>query len=271
MKTSPTLATSLDPMQLYRPSLGAVQVFDMNLIDWAPTANPGLFLKSVRHDNVNGLFLGQIQFEPLTYSGLHQHQGLATSFVAQGGLTDYHGSVGLHQAGINLRGATHDAIAYETTVLVSRLEGPVSYPPDSSVSGIHAGSRYAQFVNPDPDAPPEINVTVDGLERCATGYDGVHRQVIYDYAHQINRGRFLQLHIKPQSKVRFRTTAMIEFWVRGGNLQINAKTVTANSFIVCQPNTDLAIDCPFGALLLCWADGPEVDATAQKNLFGFIE
>ena len=54
-------------------------------------------------------------------SGLHQHQGVATSFILQGGLSDYQGAVHLHEVGINYRGSTHDAIAYEPTVLVSKL------------------------------------------------------------------------------------------------------------------------------------------------------
>ena len=73
--------------------------------------------------------------------------GVASSFVVQGGLTDYHGAVRLHQAGINVKGSTHDAIAYEQTVLASRLEGPVLYPPAGEITGVHAGSRYGDFKN----------------------------------------------------------------------------------------------------------------------------
>ena len=63
--------------------------------------------------------------EPLVRSGLHQHRGVATSFFASGGLTDLGGPAGVNQVGINRNGSTHDAIAYQATLLVARLEGPV--------------------------------------------------------------------------------------------------------------------------------------------------
>ena len=179
---------------LYSLSSNAeVLVFDMQALPWQQTANPGLWLKPVRHDNDKGLFLGLIKFDAFTRSGMHQHQAVATSFVVNGGLTDHHGPVNLHEAGINIKGSTHDAIAYEPTVLASRLEGPVIYPPSSDISGVHAGSRYEDFRNPNPDIPPEINVPVDGLALHATGHYGVRRQMIFDYAGTGTERRMVQL------------------------------------------------------------------------------
>ena len=74
-----------------------------------------------------------------------------------------------------MKGSTHDAIAYQPTVLVSRLEGPVTYPPKVDLSGLHSGSRHASIRNPDPDAPPEVNVTVDALPYESTGVFGVRQ------------------------------------------------------------------------------------------------
>ena len=137
---------------------GRVHVFDMTAIPWQATTNSGLWLKPVRTDDDQGHFLGLVRFDAFARSGLHQHRGVATSLVIQGGLTDYHGPIHLHEAGINILGSTHDAMAYEDTVLVSRLEAAVIYPPASSISGVHAGSRHEDFCNPDPSVAPEINV-----------------------------------------------------------------------------------------------------------------
>ena len=81
-----------------------VQLFDMTARPWQATANSGLWLKPVRTDDSQGHFLGLVRFDAFARSGLHQHQGVDTSFVIQGGLTDYHGAVRLHQAGINTLG-----------------------------------------------------------------------------------------------------------------------------------------------------------------------
>jgi hypothetical protein len=255
---------------IYRPALKAqVHVFDMGRHPWQSTGNPGLFLKPVRHDDIQGVFLGLVKFEAFARSGLHQHQGLATSFVIDGGLTDYHGSIKMHEAGLNFKGATHDAIAYQNTILVSRLEAPVSYPPDSDISGVHAGSQYRVFQNPEPSVPPEVNVLVDHLPSQATGYDGVDRQVIYDYAGASQTARYSQLSVSPQANFSFEASAVTEFWVRGGNLTVNGQEAHANCFIVCEPQAKVEIDSPFGALLLAWADGPEKAYLQRRSLFGF--
>ena len=110
----------------YRPraaGCAGVHCFDARDLPWQDTAEPGLRLKPVRYDDEEGGYFGLVNFAPMTRSGLHQHRGVATSFVLDGGLSDYHGSVRMHEAGINLRGATHDAISYRNTVLVARHAG----------------------------------------------------------------------------------------------------------------------------------------------------
>ena len=166
-----------------RARTGRVHVFDAATLPWQATGHPGLKLKAVRNDDARGEFLGLVSFAPFVRSAVHQHTGVATSFVIDGGLTDYHGSLTLHQVGINVRGSTHDAVSYQDTVLVSRLEGPVLYPPaNGEPSGVHAGSRLQEFVNPDPDVAPEVNVTVDDLPLQPTGLAGVTRRMVFDYA-----------------------------------------------------------------------------------------
>jgi hypothetical protein len=247
----------------------SVQVIDMQAHAWQTTSNPGLHLKPVRHDDQNGQFLGLVKFDAFTRSGLHQHQGLATSFVIDGGLTDYHGSIKLHEAGINLNGATHDAIAYSETVLVSKLEAPVIYPPDAAISGVHAGSKTQAFTNPAPLEPPEININIDALPKFNTGYAGVTTQTIFDYAPLKQIRRYCQIHIVPQNKLEFAIALRTEFWVRGGNLTVNGLDAHANCFIICEPGAHIKIDSPFGALLLAWAEGRELSDSAECNLFGF--
>jgi hypothetical protein len=208
-----------------------------------------------------------------TRSGLHQHQGVATSFVIQGGLTDYHGAVRLHEAGINTLGSTHDAMAYEDTVLVSRLEAAVTYPPASSISGVHAGSRFEDFCNPNPLVPPEINVPVDQQPDEETGIAGIKRQGIFDYAGTGSDHRMVQLKLLPGATVSFTATCLTEFWVRGGHLLVNQQCAHANTFVVCSPGALVQLEASFGALLIGWADGREEHTSASgstsPDLFGF--
>ena len=244
----------------------AVHLFDMATIPWQETANPGLWLKPVRHEDETGLFLGLVRFDAGTRSGLHQHQAVATSFVIDGCLTDYHGSVGLHEAGINFRGSTHDAVAHRSVLLVSRLEGPVTYPADSEISGVHAGSRHAAIRNLAPDVPPEVNVPVDALPVQETGIAGVQRRIVFDYAGTGSAHRMVQLSLRPESAFSFTAGALTEFWVRGGLLAVNGRPAHAGCFIVCEAGARVQVQCPYGALLLAWAEGRE---EGDGNLFGF--
>ncbi len=259
---------------------GRVHVFDARELPWQDTPEPGLRLKPVRYDDERGHFLGLVGFAPLARSGLHQHRGVATSFIADGSLVDHAGPIGLHQAGINLAGATHDAVSYQHTLLVSRLEGPVVYPAErGQLSGVHAGSRHADFDNPAPEVSPDINVTVDALVPVQTGIAGVRRQGIFDYAGTGSAHRFVQLSLAPGADcAAWACHALSEFWVRGGLLQINDQVAHANCFVIVEPGATVHLRSPFGALLLGWAEGPEawVDESAvgrtraqRLSLFGF--
>lgn len=259
---------------------GRVHVFDTRDLAWQPTSEAGIALKPVRYDNQHGLFLGLVHFAPLTRSGVHQHRGVATSFVASGGLTDYNGPIRLHEVGINPCGATHDATSYEDTVLVSRLEGPVIYPPErADLTGLHAGSRHEAFDNPAPDVPPEVNVVVDALQRQATGVRGIARQMIYDYAGSGSDHRLVQLAMAPGACCPvWRASAVTEFWIRGGLMEINGQVAHGNCFVVIEPGAEVRMASRYGALLLAWAEGPEVwldsaSATGPRavrsSLYGF--
>ena len=257
-----------------------VHVFDARELPWQDTPEPGLRLKPVRYDNQLGHFLGLVGFDPLARSGLHQHRGVATSFVLDGSLVDFAGPIGLHQAGINLVGATHDAVSYQNTQLVSRLEGPVVYPASrGELSGLHAGSRHADFDNPAPEAAPDINITVDALVPQQSGIRGLRRQTIFDYSGTGSAHRFVQLSLAPGTDCpAWRCQALTEFWVRGGLLHINGQVAHANCFVVIEPGAEVRMASPYGALLLAWAEGPEAwldpaaldtARTQRSSLFGF--
>jgi hypothetical protein len=275
------LPSDARPTPVVQPGAeGRIHRVDAGSLPWTETPEPGLRLKAVRYDDAQGLFFGLVGFAPMTRSGLHQHQDVAISFVIDGGLTDYHGSLGLHEAGINLRGATHDAIAYQNTVLVARLQGPVVYPPErGELSGLHAGSRHGAVWNPAPEVPPETNVRLDAVPMAQTGLEGLRRQTGFDYAGTGHAHRFVQLSFAPGTDCPpWRATALVELWVRGGLVEINGEVSHANTFVSIEPGATVHWRSPHGALVLAWAEGPEawIDGAlnhgARANvtsLFGF--
>lgn len=233
----------------------------------------GLALKPVRENREKGLFLGLVAFEPNTRSGLHQHLGVATSFILDGGLTDYQGSIGLHDAGINFKGSTHDAIAYQRSLMVSRLEAPVIYPPETDRDyALHTGPRFGAIRNPNPELPPDINVAVDRVEALPTAIGGVSRKMIFDYARSKGEHRYVQMGMLPGAATpEFTTRAPLEMWMRGGDLRLGGATAYANCFVIVEAGTTLRIESDFGALFHAWSDAPIdwADGTRRSDLFGF--
>ncbi len=255
-----------------RPDAKNIGVYDAGTLEWRSAGKTGLSLKPVREDRDKGRFLGLVGFEPLTRSGLHQHLGVATSFVLDGSLTDYQGPIVLHQAGINLKGATHDAIAYQKTLLVSRLEAPVIYPEATDREyALHTGPRFGSIRNPDPEVEPDINVWVDALPALPTATGGMTRRMIFDYSRAGGEHRYAQIGLIPGSKTPpFTTTALLELWVRAGDLRIGGKAAWANCFVVIEPGTLLSIESDFGAAFHAWSEGPVQWAEGQApDLFGF--
>ena len=252
-----------------------VHVFDATPLPWEEQARPGLRMKTIRIDDERGEFLGLIGFDRFVRSAVHQHQGVASSFILEGGPTDYYGPVHQHEMGINFRGSTHDAMSYVPTVLVSKLEGPVIYPKSEQlISGIHAGSTYSDFRNPDPSVPPEINVPVDALVPVQTGIAGLCRQPIYDYAGSGLVRRLLQWKLRPETIVpAWQASDWVEIWVRGGELTVNGERAHANCFVVIEPGATVRMSSPFGALALAWAEGAEQRPVGPEapvpNLLGF--
>lgn len=259
---------------LYQPGGKAgIHIFDASALPWRSAGRDGIAHKAIRFDDERGHYLGLVGFEPMTRSGLHQHRGVATSFFVDGGLSDYSGSAGLHQVGINLAGATHDAIAYQRSLLVARLEGPVVYPPEEgALHGLHAGARTETFVNPAPETPPDNNIDIDRRPMVATAVPGLCRQMIFDYTGVGDDRRMVQWWLQPETECSpWRASALVEFWVRGGAVAVNGRVAHANCFVVVEPEAEVTLAAPFGALLLGWAEGPVAwsDGCDRHDPFGF--
>lgn len=251
----------------------AVGIFDMTAAPWTEAGKKGISQKVVRVDHAKGRYLGLIAFDALTASGLHQHLGVATSYFLEGSLSDYAGTAVRGQMGINLKGATHDALAFEKCLLAARLEAPVIYPPeDGPVHRLHAGAKRAGIVNDRPEVMPDINVTVEALPMIATQVAGVSRRMVFDYARTGSDHRLVQLQILPGHDVPVhRTTDLVEWFVLGGDVQIGDARARAGSFVVIEPGSEIAVTSRYGALLLAWAEGSIdwSDGKARSDLYGF--
>jgi hypothetical protein len=258
-----------------RPALNAktVSVYDAERLSWHSVGKDGLALKPAREDKQKGTFLGLVGFEPMTRSGLHQHLGVATSFILDGSITDYQGPISLHHAGINLKGATHDATTYQRSLLMSRLEAGVIYPESTDRDyALHVGPQFGAIVNPAPEIPPEINVEVDALPALATSVGGTTRKMLFDYALAGGTHRYTELSMIPGSKTpAFTTNAVLEMWVRAGDLSIGGQQAWANCFVIVEPGATITLETGFGALFHVWSEGriDWADGSSRADLFGF--
>lgn len=254
-------------------SRSPVGVYDMAATPWTDAGKQGIRQKVVRVDHAKGRYLGLVAFDAMTRSGLHQHLGTATSYFLSGSLSDYAGTAVRGQVGINLAGATHDAVAYEDCLLCARLEAPVIYPPeDGPVHRLHAGARQAEIVNPAPDVMPDVNVTVEALPLLPTGLAGVGRRMLFDYSPAADDRRLVQLQLLPGCAVpAHRTTDLVEWFVHGGDVRVAGKVALAGSFVIVEPGTEVTLSSRYGALLLAWAEGPIgwSDGRARPDLYGF--
>ena len=251
----------------------AVGVYDMTAAPWTEAGKKGISQKVVRADHAKGRYLGLVAFEPLVASGLHQHLGVATSYFLQGSLSDYSGTAVRGQVGINLKGATHDAVAYEKCLLAARLEAPVIYPPDDGpLHRLHAGAKHSPIVNPAPEVMPDINVTVEALPLGATSLAGISRRLVFDYSQTDDDRRLVQLQLLPGSSIpAHRTTELVEWFVYGGDVIVGNATARAGSFVCIEPGTEVTVSSRYGALVIAWAEGRIhwSDGRVRPDLYGF--
>ncbi|MEX4002135.1 hypothetical protein AB4Y38_24940 [Paraburkholderia sp. EG285A] len=83
-----------------------VYVFDVSESPWQGVGKNGLTQKIVRRDDRTGHSFGFMPFDALARTGVHQHLGTAFSFFLSGALTDFQGTTGAGQLGVNFAGST---------------------------------------------------------------------------------------------------------------------------------------------------------------------
>lgn len=239
---------------------------------WIETEKAGMRLAPVRASREDGQYLGYLLFERFAETGVHQHLGPAFSYFLRGGLTDFQGTAKAGEMGINLEGATHSAISYGTTLAASRLEAPVIYPSEDSVKGevLHTGASPGEIANLAPEILPDINVPLDALPWAPLRWTGVQRRMVFDYRETAHDRRNVQLRLLPGTTTPpFETTAPIDLYVIGGDLEAGGERVGAGGFAVIEAGARVQLSTRFGALLLAWADGPTRPEEGLPCLFGF--
>ena len=243
-------------------------------LHWIDASRPGLRLAPVREDRETGRFLGYLGFDTLASSGLHHHVDIAFSSVLSGGLTDYAGTAVAGQMGINMPGATHDAIAYLPTLMASRLDGPVLYAPGvggDDAPHLHAGGRSESFVNPRPEESPDVNVTLAAVPAATTSIAGVSRRMICDYQGTSHDFRNVALTFNPGTRIPpFRTQAPIEIFMLGGGMKVNGKLVLSGGFCIIEADTEVILSSGFGGQFIAWSEAPvQWSDSSRPDLFGF--
>ena len=240
-------------------------------------ANPGLKLKPVRNDDERGEFLGLVGFAPFVRSALAPAPRRGHQFRAR------RRAHRLPRVADAAPGRHQRASARRTTRSRTRTrcwsrawKGPVWYPPrDGEPSGVHAGSRQREFVNPAPMCAPEINVSVDALPQASTPASaGVRRQTIFDYA---GTGTSAPLGAvvrcaRPPRLPRCRASDWIELWVRGGEIEIDGQRAFANCFVVVEPGADVRAGVALRRAAARLGRGPRAVARhgVNANLLGAL-
>lgn len=244
-------------------------------VPWTSAGRAGLRLAMVYGDREKGRFLGLIGFDPMTCSGLHQHLGPAISYFLAGSLDDYAGPMKAG-FGINLKGATHDAISYDGCVLVSRLEAPVIYPEETPAElDLHHGSQRGAIVNPNPEMPPDINLPLSMLPARPTRLAGITRRDVFDYHGTGTDRRCCMLAMLPGSGVpAFETSAPLDIFVVAGDLTAKpargpARRAEGAGFVVVEPGARINLQSEFGANLIIWSEAPVRMLRGGRDPFGF--
>ena len=230
-------------------------------------------MKTVRRNDDDGTFLGLIAFDRMVSTGVHQHLGTAFSYMLSGGLTDFSGTARQGEVGINFLGSTHDAIAYQPSLMVSRLEGRVVYGPDIG-HALHAGALHQPVENRFPDMQPDLNIRLEAVRPSATWIPGVTRRLIYDYAHTTTDRRLVELTLLPCAEIPMHTLGgPVDYYLIAGDLRSGdgVGAVTSGGFLCGEADDRVMLASQFGAHVLVWAEAPSwrSDWVGAQDLYGF--
>ncbi len=232
-----------------------VYAYDLEALPWRETPRGTSREKAVRRDAERGLFLGMLVFDPMSRSGVHQHRGVASSYFLSGELTDFQCTTRAGAVGINLTGATHDAVSYGGCTLFSRLEGPVIIEPDGAA--IHPHAQKTTVTTPQPFTPPDITVVLDDVVPVASPFAGVLRRPVFDYAGTGSNHRLCSLQLWPGTRIAdLHHSGLTDWFLLAGDLSIGDTTVAGPSVVVLEPEARVDLGSRHGCTLLAWAEGP---------------
>jgi hypothetical protein len=252
-----------------------VHIARMDQLPWTATGQPGICQQEIRCDRETGRYFGAARFDPMSRSGMHRHLGPVGSYFLAGSVVDHHSEVVGGQALINLTGAVHDVISYPGALTVARVDGPILYPNDVGLYAELGAKARAAGANLDDSlgVTPNITVTLNALKPMPTGITGLSRRVIFDYAGEGCRRRYVELLFTPGTKVpQHRLLDMIDWFVLAGRVEIGGKEAEAGSFVSLDGGTKVEIVSRYGARVIAWADAPVTwlsGDTDLADLYGF--
>jgi alkylated DNA nucleotide flippase Atl1 len=250
-----------------------IRIVRMDDIPWTDSGARKVAQQELRYDTASGHYFGAAKFMPLARSGIHRHVGPAVSYMIYGALFDHDSEVREGQAYINFSGAVHNVVTYQDSLAITRLDGPVLYPTDEGIYfRLREAADRSEGIDDTVGRKPNMYITVNDLPDAPTGFAGVTRRMIYDYAGDPWNARFIQLTLAPGSSIpTHRVTNRIDGFVLAGELTIAGETATSASYVTLEPGTETEIASQYGCRFLVWADGPAAwsDGQDRPDIYGF--
>lgn len=252
-----------------------IAVYDMTATEWVPSGPPGIEQQNIRSDPAAGRWFGGVRFAPLARSGVHRHLGPVGSYMLSGSLVDHVMRMTGGQAVMNLTGAVHDVICYDTSMFIARVDGPILYPrhKDGVLSelGLEADGA-GESVDATLGQPADICVDVETLPALPGPVSGVTCRMLYDYAGQPWQARYGELVLAPGTRVPAHVaTATTDLFVLSGEIRAGDEAAGSGCYVTIDASTEMTLTSRYGARILAWADGPVhwLDGAARGDLYGW--